>query len=124
MIMNGIDELERARLELLSALDAAKTQAERNRLGQFATPPTLAREIVEVVASFLPAGCVIRFLEPGFGTGTFHSALRSLGHPNRIGAAVGYEIDRHYGVESQNLWSRTKLELHLSDFTEATSPSQ
>jgi len=43
MIMNKtIDNFEEQRIALQAGLDGGKTQAERNRLGQFATPTSLA----------------------------------------------------------------------------------
>ena len=41
-----IDSIEKQRLALQAELDAEKTQAERNRLGQFATPSALAVDIL------------------------------------------------------------------------------
>ena len=38
--------IEARRLALQRDLDAAKTKAERNRMGQFATPTALARDIL------------------------------------------------------------------------------
>ncbi len=69
------DARESSRLELQERLDAVKSQAERNRLGQFATPPELASEIISYADSLLPQRSKIHFLEPGFGTGPFYSAL-------------------------------------------------
>jgi len=40
-----MEEREKVRLEIQERVDAGKTQAERNRLGQFATPPTLASSV-------------------------------------------------------------------------------
>jgi hypothetical protein len=42
-----IDTLEKQRFALQAKLDAKKTQAERNRLGQFATPTPLAVDILK-----------------------------------------------------------------------------
>jgi hypothetical protein len=39
-----INDLERMRLALQNELDARKTQQERNRFGQFATPSLLTNE--------------------------------------------------------------------------------
>ena len=39
---------ETLRLSLQSELDSKKTSLERNKLGQFATPTHLAREVVSV----------------------------------------------------------------------------
>ena len=44
---NTFDLLETQRLTLQSQLEATKTQAERNRLGQFATPTSLVVDILE-----------------------------------------------------------------------------
>jgi hypothetical protein len=87
-------QLEQGRLDLLNRLDAAKGQAERNRLGQFATPPSLAAEIVECAGFLLPPDSRIRFLEPGFGTGAFYSALLRTVAKSRIAQATGYETNR------------------------------
>ncbi|MEX0718181.1 MAG: Eco57I restriction-modification methylase domain-containing protein [Planctomycetaceae bacterium] len=122
--MTGIEEREIARLELQSKLDGAKSQSERNRLGQFATPPKFAAEIVKAAAAHLPPDAPIRFLDPGFGTGSFFSALLNSIRTSRIDAAEGFEIDPHYGEDARKLWSGTGLRLHLADFTAATPPAE
>ncbi len=113
---------EKARLELQVWLDAARGQAERNCLGQFATPPRLASEIVSYAVSLLPPNSKIRFLEPGFGTGPFYSALLQQVPGSRIEAAVGYEIDPHYGDPAKELWKGSELRLCIADFTKAEPP--
>ena len=115
-----IEELETARLALQEQLDAAKSSAERNRLGQFATPTALARDILAYAAHLLPATEKIRFLDPAIGTGAFYSALRALVPKSRISQACGFEIDRHYGKPSADLWRHEGLDLRLEDFTKAT----
>ena len=47
---------ERYRLSLQQHLDAEKTQSERNKLGQFATPTALARDILHFGLSLLGDG--------------------------------------------------------------------
>ena len=47
-----------------SQLDGARTQAQRNKLGQFATPPTLAADILKYASMLLPSDIKIRFLDP------------------------------------------------------------
>jgi hypothetical protein len=45
--MTGLpQDIETKRLALQAALDGQKSQEERNRLGQFATPTALARDIL------------------------------------------------------------------------------
>lgn len=116
------DDLEDRRLALQAALDAGKTQAERNRLGQFATPTALAREILAYSLTLLPPGTPIRFLDPAIGTGSFYSALRATAAPERIAEATGYEIDGHYGRPAAELWAETPLRLVAGDFTAAEPP--
>ncbi len=113
-------ELERRRLQAL--LDSQKTQAERNRLGQFATPFELASQIVRASAAWVGAQEPVRFLDPAVGTGVFFSALRQTVNSECIAAAAGYEIDPHYGAPAQDLWSGIGFEVHLSDFTRTTAP--
>jgi len=117
-------DYEQERVALQITLDKQKTQAERNRLGQFATPTELARDIVAHSVSLLPKNVLIRFLDPAIGTGSFYSALRETIPAERIEAAVGYEIDRHYGLPAQKLWSDTAINIHLADFTSAIPPTK
>ena len=44
--MDAMTSIEDRRLSLQLVLDAEKTQAERNKLGQFATPAGLASDIL------------------------------------------------------------------------------
>ena len=118
------DLAELARLELQARLDAAKTQAERNKLGQFATPTDLASDILECARTLLPPDSSIRFLDPAFGTGSFYSALLRALPAWQIAEAVGYEIDPYYGNEAIALWRDTPLKLSVVDFTRATPPSR
>ncbi len=112
-----IKEIEQERIALQADLDAEKTQAERNRLGQFATPTALARDILEYASKLIPSNEKVRFLDPAIGTGSFYSALLKLFPQNRIEEAVGFEIDPHYGEPSRILWKDTSLTLKLADFT-------
>lgn len=108
---------ENARLALQAGLDAQKSQAERNALGQFATPTLLATDILQYVSKLISAHETVSFLDPAIGTGSFYSALRRVFPSTRVREAVGYEIDPHYAIPAQNLWRRSDLALHLADFT-------
>lgn len=112
-----IDKLEQKRLELQQALDGQKSAAERNRLGQFATPTALACEILRYGVSLLPLGREIRFLDPAIGTGAFYSALRACSPNGRVAAATGFEVDPHYGLPASSLWRDSGLTVSLGDFT-------
>ncbi|MEA3341125.1 MAG: N-6 DNA methylase [Chloroflexota bacterium] len=121
--ISEIDAIEKRRLEIQNLLDAAKTKSERNRLGQFATPTDLARDILEYSSRLLSEPHQsIRFLDPAFGTGAFYSALLKFFQPSQIEKAQGYEIDPHFAQPSAELWANTPLELKATDFTRA-SPS-
>lgn len=111
------DYVEEQRLNLQAQLDAAKTQAERNRLGQFATPSPLAHAILQETKRFLDPQTPIRFLDPAFGTGAFYAALLATVDHTRIEQAEAYEIDPHYGNVARALWQSNDLSLYLSDFT-------
>ena len=114
---------EKARVLLQKQLDSAKTQTERNQLGQFATPIALATDIVESAQALLPSDGKIRFLDPAFGTGSFYSALLQQFPLSQIASALGYEIDPHYGNEAIKLWKNTPLQLNIADFLTATPPN-
>ncbi len=115
-------ELENCRLALQRALDARKEQTERNRMGQFATPTVLAVDILRYAKEEFGQSDKIRFIDPAVGTGSFYSALLTVLPKTRISAAVGYEIDPHYGAPADKLWRERGLDVHLKDFTRAKSP--
>ncbi len=121
--MRTTQAIEKVRVHRQHTLDAAKTQAERNRLGQFATPPRLALDIVRQSNEFLNEGEQIRFLDPAFGTGAFYSALRQVVPQERIQSATGFEIDPHYGDQARQLWSNSLLKLQIADFFSLPIPA-
>ncbi len=116
-----IVSLETLRRQLQADLDSHKTQVERNRLGQFATPSPLAEDILRYAQRLLPAQAKIRFLDPAIGTGAFYSALLNVFPKKSIQQALGFEIDPHYGNPASQLWKDTSLAIKLSDFTRAES---
>lgn len=120
MVMAGGHE--EARREMQGQLHAMKDQALRNKLGQFSTPAELAGDIVRLALSWLPHGQRVRFLEPGFGTGPFYSALLQSVPKPRIEVATGYEIDAQYVEPNARLWANTGLCLNLADFAKAEPP--
>ena len=122
--MKAIDKIEQERLVLQAELDGGKTSEDRNRMGQFATPTALAREILAHGLRLLPPGAKIRFLDPGIGTGSFYSALRATVPAKRIERATGFEIDPHYGEPAKALWKNTALKIRMEDFTQAEPDAQ
>lgn len=114
-----VDKLDADRLSLQAELDGRKTNADRNRMGQFATPTPLARDVLSHGLSLLPAGDPVRFLDPAIGTGAFYSAMMSELGDRSIEDAVGFEIDDHYGMPARRLWASHGLDYRLGDFTKA-----
>lgn len=124
MSMATLDKIESQRIMMQATLDAQKSQRERNQLGQFATPPQLADDILAYAATLLNgASSNIRFLDPAIGTGSFYSALLRTFPTELIKYAEGYEIDAHYGTAAQTLWAKHPLNIHLDDFTHAVPRS-
>jgi adenine-specific DNA-methyltransferase len=120
---NTLDIVEKQRLVIQTELDSRKTQTERNRLGQFATPTALARDILGYAETLLAPEEQVHFLDPAIGTGAFYSALLNTFPRKRIAEAVGFEIDPHYGQPASFIWQNSDLILKQSDFThEEPSP--
>lgn len=118
-ILPNHNELEARRIALQLKLDGGKISEARNELGQFATPPSLAREIVNYGIQLLPSDEKVRFLDPAIGSGAFYSSLCSIAPQERLESCTGYEIDPYYGEPACELWKGTPLRLHLSDFAKA-----
>lgn len=114
---------ETLRLAIQTELDSKKTALERNKLGQFATPTVLAREVLSYGLSLMPQGQRVRFLDPAIGTGSFYSALREMIGARPLEAAKGYEVDSHYGEPARVLWADSCLDIELADFTQTKPPS-
>lgn len=115
---------EEHRLAVQAELDAAKQQAERNRMGQFATPTALALEMLDYAKSQLDENAEVRFIDPALGTGAFYSALVTVFPRGRVKSAVGYEIDPHYSEPAKRIWRDFPLDVRLEDFTLAAPPAK
>ena len=116
-----IEELETSRIEIQAQLDGLKTQEERNRLGQYATPSLLARDILFHAKEFLPANARVRFLDPALGSGAFFAALKRVFKAEEIESSSAFEIDPHYGGPAEELWVKQGLQITHGDFTQAKS---
>lgn len=112
-------ETERQRRQV--ALDEDRTPAERNQDGQFATPPALARQIMDEALTHLRGP--IRFLEPAVGSGAFFSALLNVANRDRIERAVGVELDARFAKAADDLWAECGLDVVQGDFTKQTATS-
>ncbi len=99
-------------------LDEAKTATERNRLGQFATPPGLALDIARYALDLWQGRTsAAAFLDPAIGTGSFYSALRQVFPTGAIADACGVEIDPAFADAAQRLWAGAGLRVIPGDFT-------
>jgi len=117
--LNPLEKTEKLRITIQDVLDAVKSQRERNKLGQFATPLPLALDILGFAKSLIPE-TKVRFLDPAFGTGSFYSALLQTFGQSEVEAVEGYEIDRRFGEQARTIWKETDLHLHIADFTKAS----
>ena len=110
---------ELQRRDAQAQLDDERSQLERNRLGQFATPNVLATEIVTYLLGLLDDKEPINFLEPALGSGSFYSALLQVVESvDRINSAVGFEIDPRFSALARELWGEFGLRVIEGDYTD------
>ncbi len=111
-------EIEARRRAEQERLDRLKTLRERNRLGQFATPPALALDIARCACAHWRARPdTVAFLDPAIGSGSFYSALRQAFSADVIEDACGAEIDPAFASAARSLWAGTGLRVIEGDFT-------
>ena len=111
--------LEQARLDQL------RSPLQRNRLGQFATPPGLALAVAEHAARLRRSRGVrgaVRFLDPALGTGAFFEALRLAFPAEGVARAVGVELDPAFASAARGLWAGAGLEVIAGDFAALDPP--
>jgi len=121
--MQPIETIERSRQERQVELDGMKSQGERNRLGQFATPELLALDMLKLARElWTPASEKLRFLDPALGIGSFYSALRRTFPKRFIESADGIELDHTFGRTARELWGEAGLQVRDADFTRLTPP--
>ena len=117
---------EARRLTEQSRLDELKDSDERNRWGQFATPPQLSLDIARhAFHLWSRAGDgPVSFLDPAIGTGSFFSALRHAFPDKLIEHAAGIELDPRFAEMARSLWAASGLNVTQSDFTTCTPQRQ
>ena len=115
--------IEERRRQEQARLDSLKTPAERNKWGQFATPPELALSLAQY-AHTLMGNTPVRFLDPAIGTGSFFSALSQAFGPKDITAATGIELDPLFAQTAATLWEGRGLHVIKGDFTKQHPPVQ
>lgn len=118
------NSVEVRRQAIQTNLDTHKSAAERNRLGQFATPNALAIDIARYVESTLgQTQGNLHFADPSIGSGSFFSAALTVFGSKRISSAVGVELDPAFADAARNLWGDTRLEIVRGDFTRVVASS-
>jgi len=114
--------IESRRQVIQADIDTRKSAAERNRLGQFATPNALAIDIARYVESILgPTESIIRFADPSIGSGSFFSAALAVFGAKRISSAVGVELDSAFADAARHLWGNAGLKVVQGDFTQVVA---
>jgi len=103
---------------LQNELDACKTIEERRKLGQFATPTSLAQNIVSFGIRNMDTPHDIRFFDPAFGTGAFYSALLEEVDTNDITDATAIEIDPLFANAASDFWHDYSINIINADFTD------
>ncbi|MBR6022101.1 MAG: Eco57I restriction-modification methylase domain-containing protein [Kiritimatiellae bacterium] len=97
-------------------IDGGKSIEARRAMGQFATPPALAREIARATVPFLDGTGPLDMLEPSAGTGAFLSAF--FGEPEcRVGRATAIELDPEFFASGKRLWAGRPCDYRNADFT-------
>ncbi len=116
--MSAILEAEATRLAEQQRLDQLKTARERNKWGQFATPPALSLDIAQYAWSTLrhrKGG--FSFLDPAMGTGSFFGAFLQAFPKDRIEVATGIELDKPFAEAARAIWQQHGLRVIQGDFT-------
>jgi adenine-specific DNA-methyltransferase len=119
--MTAVLEAESIRLVEQVRLDQLKTSRERNRWGQFATPPALSLEIARYAWNHLRRRKgPFAFLDPAIGTGSFFAALLQAFPRDRIETATGIELDKAFAKAANAIWREQGLRVIQGDFTSQT----
>ena len=122
MILQTDGAIELRRQTMQVELDSTRSGAERNRLGQFATPPGLAQDIVRCLAALLPGDAFpVLLADPSVGSGSFFSAALSVFGQENIAGATGIEIDNAFCQAAHKLWAPAGLTIVCGDFTRIIS---
>jgi len=123
MMREDLQQAEFKRQAAQAKLDSLKSASERNAMGQYATPFSLALEIIEFVRdNWLTPAKDIRFLDPAVGTGAFVSALLHAFPRDRIESAVGVELDPHIASVAREVWGAWGPAVIEADFTRLPFP--
>jgi len=116
--MPALLEAEARRLVEQQRLDHLKTARERNKWGQFATPPALSLDIAQYAWGRLRHRKVgFSFLDPAVGTGSFFGAFLQAFPKDRREVATGIELDKPFAEVAEAIWQEHGLHVIQGDFT-------
>lgn len=113
-------KIEAERFRLQKAVDSLKTSLQRNKLGQFSTPFSLAKEIVSYTVPLCEGEKDLTMLEPACGSGVFISA--AIAGNNENVSYEGIEIDSAYAVICEDLFGDYNVEVRNKDFFDLIDP--
>ncbi|MCF8374174.1 MAG: N-6 DNA methylase [Bacteroidales bacterium] len=116
-MIGDVQNIEKKRIIIQNRIDKSKSNKERNKLGQFATPNNLAIEILEQTKQYLSVEKSISFLDPAIGSGSFFSAFQQVFSDFEFNKLLGYEIDNQFAEVASSLWKNNGLEVINVDFT-------
>ena len=116
--MTAVLEAESLRLAEQQKLDRLKTAKERNKWGQFATPPALSLDMACYAWSRLKhRKGNFAFLDPAIGTGSFFAAFLQAFPRERIETASGHRVGQSFADAARAIWGRQGLRVTQGDFT-------
>lgn len=115
MLIADSSQLEELRLVKQTKLDLERSSQERNKWGQFATPPSLAQDITNYAVNLHP-NSPIDFLEPACGSGVFFSALVNATRSLTVRSALGVELDSRFAAVADELWSGLGFKIINGDY--------
>ena len=120
----SLTDLEEKRLSEQRRLDAKRDSVERNKEGQFATPPSLASSIAKFALQLVAVDEPI-MLEPSCGSGAFIYAALSAAEQSgiRFREIVGIEKDHEFAEVAKNLWSEWGTTIIEGDFLDFATTS-
>jgi hypothetical protein len=106
--------IEAERLRRQRAVDSSRTALQRNQLGQFSTPFSLANQISSYTISLCRDSPKLFLCEPACGSGVFISA--SIGQGRKDFSFRGIEIDSSYANICRELFADYDVEVINEDF--------
>ncbi len=122
-MQNKIKKLEDRRISFQREFDSRKSNEDRNRLGQYATPNEFAIEILSETKKYIPKNRAITFLDPALGSGSFYSAFLSEFQSNSSDNNYGIEIDSELSEFAKSVYGELGLKVINKDFTSLEAKS-